>query len=200
MKYKKVNEELRIFSCELSDLTSEQAAHFLRSWEDGATLGMLSLFYDPEEDALVLNRSNKKYREYLEMAEFVLSANEEELDIFEKYLPDSIKETFYVIKNCKRKRRTKKEIQIIQQQEIICSGTPEAEILEELSRNNSDIVLLSLAYKYGFIQGKRAERKKSRHLQKTGGAARKGSRYVDYCTESNNESAGMGNYSARSSK
>lgn len=170
MKYKKVNEELRIFSCELSDLTSEQAEHFLRLWEDGATLGMLSLFYDPEEDALVLNRSNRKFSEYLEMAEFVLSANEEELDIFEKSLPDSTKETFYVIKNCKHKRNIKKEIQIIWKQEIICSDTPEAEVLKKLASDNDSIALLSLVYNYGFIQGKRAERKKHRHLQRTGGA------------------------------
>lgn len=162
MKYEKVNEELRIFSCSISDLTSEQAAHFLQLWEDGATLGMLSLFYDLEEDALVLNRDNKKYHRYLEMAEFVLSADDEELRIFEQKLPNSVKETFYVIKDFKCRRNARKEIQIIWKQRIICSDTPEGGVLKELASNYNGMFLLSLVYNYGLMQGKRADRRRKK--------------------------------------
>ena len=132
MKYKKVNEELRIFSCSISDLTSDQAAHFLQLWEDGATLGMLSLFYDLEEDALVLNRDNKEYPKYLEMAEFVLSADDKTLESFEKSLPGSTRETFYVIDNFKRQRKARQEVRIIEHQQPIYRYSPEGDVLREL--------------------------------------------------------------------
>lgn len=160
MKYEKVNEELRIFSCTISDLTSEQAAHFLQLWEDGSTLGMLSLFYDLEEDALVLNRDNKEYLKYLKMAEFVLSADDKTLESFEKSLPESTKETFFVIENFKRQRKARQEVRIIGHQQPVYKKSPEGDVLQELCCVRSDWILLSLVYNYGFIQGKRAERKR----------------------------------------
>lgn len=160
MKYEKVNEELRIFSCSISDLTGEQAAHFLQLWEDGATLGMLSLFYDLEEDALVLNRDNKEYPKYLEMAEFVLSADDKTLESFEKSLPESTRETFYVIDNFKRQRKARQEVRIIEHQQPIYRYSPEGDVLRELCCIRNDWLLLSLVYNYGFIQGKRIERRR----------------------------------------
>lgn len=46
MKYEMINEELRIASCSLADLTLEQVKHFLGQWEPGSNIGNLILFYE----------------------------------------------------------------------------------------------------------------------------------------------------------
>lgn len=38
MKYEMINEELRIASCSLADLTLEQVKHFLGQWEPGSNI------------------------------------------------------------------------------------------------------------------------------------------------------------------
>ena len=50
MKYEMINEELRIASCSLADLTLEQVKHFLGQWEPGSNIGNLILFYEKEDD------------------------------------------------------------------------------------------------------------------------------------------------------
>ena len=62
MKYEMINEELRIARCSLADLTLEQVKHFLGQWEPGSNIGNLILFYEKEDDVIVLNSSNKKYQ------------------------------------------------------------------------------------------------------------------------------------------
>ena len=39
MNYQMINEELRIASCSIADLTLKQAQQFLKQWEEGAKLG-----------------------------------------------------------------------------------------------------------------------------------------------------------------
>ena len=69
MKYEMINEELRIASCSLADLTLEQVKHFLGQWEPGSNIGNLILFYEKEDDVIVLNSSNKKYQVWLDIVE-----------------------------------------------------------------------------------------------------------------------------------
>ncbi|MCI8969443.1 MAG: tyrosine-type recombinase/integrase [Lachnospiraceae bacterium] len=48
-----IDETLKIASCGINDLTFEQASSFLSQWEDGATLGSLTLFINHETGYLV---------------------------------------------------------------------------------------------------------------------------------------------------
>lgn len=75
MKYEMINEELRIASCSLADLTLEQVKHFLGQWEPGSNIGNLILFYEKEDDVIVLNSSNKKYQVYDKVSKEVWSAH-----------------------------------------------------------------------------------------------------------------------------
>lgn len=56
--YEIIDETLKIAGCGISDLTFEQTSSFLSQWEDGATLGSLTLFINTETGYLVLNRDS----------------------------------------------------------------------------------------------------------------------------------------------
>ena len=78
MKYQMVNEELQIASCSIADLTVKQAQQFTEQWGEGASLGTLTLFYEPDSGLLVLNRDNPHYENYRGIAEGYLSSNDEQ--------------------------------------------------------------------------------------------------------------------------
>ena len=44
--YETLNAELGIDACNLSDLTAEQVSCFLGQWEEGASIGTLTVFND----------------------------------------------------------------------------------------------------------------------------------------------------------
>ena len=85
--YEVINEKIGIAKCSLKDLTAEQVNQFLGQWEPGAKIGSLILFYDKEDDLIVLNSSSKAYQFWNDIVEVYLIAEgenkkrlEEELD------------------------------------------------------------------------------------------------------------------------
>lgn len=66
--YETLNAELGIDACNLSDLTAEQVSCFLGQWEEGASIGTLTVFND-EKNILILNKDNELYDTYRELAE-----------------------------------------------------------------------------------------------------------------------------------
>lgn len=87
MKFEVINEELKIAACRIADLTMEQVHSFLRQWEDGASIGTLTLFYDKESSYVVLNQDNKDYKMYLDIAEAYLGASVERREAVEQEVP-----------------------------------------------------------------------------------------------------------------
>ncbi|MDF2951743.1 MAG: hypothetical protein K0S18_1326 [Anaerocolumna sp.] len=63
MSYITVNEELRIKSCSIEDLSQETKEMFVKQF-NGDPIESLTLFYDQEADTVVLNRDNKDYNLY----------------------------------------------------------------------------------------------------------------------------------------
>lgn len=104
MKYQMVNEELQIASCSIADLTVKQVQQFTEQWEEGASLGTLTLFYERNGGLLVLNRDNKNYEIYKNMAEAYLKASKEEQEEIIKKAPKDLEETFMVLNNCIKRR------------------------------------------------------------------------------------------------
>ena len=64
MAYEVIDEDLRIASCRIADLTMEQVQSFLKLWSDDSSIGSLTIFYDKESDMVVLNADNKNYEGY----------------------------------------------------------------------------------------------------------------------------------------
>lgn len=163
MKYQIVNEELQIASCSIADLTMEQVQHFLKQWHPGDSIGTLTLFFENETGLLVLNRDNKSYEIYKDIAEAFLKANkDEQKEIIEK-APKGIEETFLVLNNCIKRRTIGEEISRAGKGVISCN---DAEVLREIYSmysNEDKIIALAKAFNYGMMQGKRAERAKKKH-------------------------------------
>lgn len=73
MSYKMINEELKIASCRLSDLTLKETELILKQWGAGTELGTLTMFFNSEDDVLVLNADDEMYESYLQIAESYLT-------------------------------------------------------------------------------------------------------------------------------
>lgn len=97
MKYQMVNEKLNIASCSIADLTANQIEAILRCFEDEAKIGTMTLFYDREENCIVLNRDNKDYDMYLDIVTAYLQASGEDRKDFYKKASNSIRETLDVL-------------------------------------------------------------------------------------------------------
>ena len=74
--YKMINEELRIASCELKDLSVRETMSILAQF-DGDTLETLNVFYNSTEDLIVLNSEHRNYQLILETCEMYLEADRE---------------------------------------------------------------------------------------------------------------------------
>lgn len=162
MKYKVINEELRIYSCSIADLTLEQVNHFLGQWNDGANIGELTLFYEKEKDRIVMNRDNGRFKDILEMVEgYICLPDAEREKVREASAGKSVKETLDVLENAVTNRRNALELKILGNQvadhDYGLSYSMAHAIKERYGKKDGYFALL-MAFSYGFMQGKRADR------------------------------------------
>lgn len=160
MKFEVVNEELKIAACGLADLTMEQVQSFLRQWEEGASIGTLTLFYDRKSGYVVLNRDNKDYKMYLDIAEAYLGASVEGRETFEKEAPEGMHETIRVLKNSLIWRKADRDI--YQAKKNYIDDSDRITVREIISRSGDKEGAAYIAFRYGVICGKRAERARRR--------------------------------------
>lgn len=156
MGYQIVNEKLNIAVCNLSDLTIEQAVHFLEQWECGAKLSSLTLFFDRDTGILVINKDNPRYNTYLELAESYLALDEKQRIKKRTQAPQEIEEEMQVLDNAIETREFLKIKTAIEKTADACKYDY---ALRRIRTEASDgIDLLAKAYSYGLICGKRSER------------------------------------------
>ena len=161
--YKIIDEKLGLASSSLSELTMKQVTCILNQFEDGASIETLTLFYDKSADSVVLNSDNKDFDIYLRLAEAFLKADQEkEQEIVDK-VPFGFRETLEVLRDVKLIRKIKEELRINGQQWIVgIKGTYLHAVFNEIIKKSggfrSPMFLMSQAYTYGVIQGKREER------------------------------------------
>lgn len=157
--YEVINEELGIKACGLADLTAEQVSHFLGLWEEGATIGTLTAFVDNE--ILVLNKNNALYSTYRDIAENYMGAEiERRREIRENCPIPQMDETFDLMENCLKSRKIGKELFKAKNNEI--SSDSSWMVLHEIHRRYDLITAVNVAFCYGVMQGKRAERAKKK--------------------------------------
>ena len=160
MKFDVINEELKIAACGLADLTMEQVQGFLRQWEEGASIGTLTLFYDKAGGYVVLNRDNKDYKMYLDIAEAYLGASVEWRETVEKEAPEGLHETIRVLKNSLIWRKADRDI--YQAKKNYVDDSDRITVREIISRSGDKEGAAYIAFRYGVICGKRAERARRR--------------------------------------
>ena len=156
MKFEVVNEKLKIAACGLADLTMEQAQSFLRQWEEGASIGTLTLFYDRKSGYVVLNRDNKDYKMYLDIAEGYLGASAEDRETLDKEAPKGLHETIRVLKNSLIWRKADRDI--YQAKKNYVDDSECITIREIIKRSGDKTGAACIAFRYGVMCGKRAER------------------------------------------
>lgn len=159
MKYEMINEELRIARCSLADLTLEQVKHFLGQWEPGSNIGNLILFYEKEDDVIVLNSSNKKYQVWLDIVEAYLIATREDKEKLQEKLFEYSKDAGKVLNNCIRCRAYKEKN--FQARKNITDNA-QRDYINYIFSKYDPYAAVCIAYRAGVIYGKRAERKKRR--------------------------------------
>ena len=157
--YETLNAELGIDACNLSDLTAEQVSCFLNQWEEGASIGTLTVFND-ESDILILNKDNETYDTYRELAEAYMGGSAEIRKQLWQKCPNGMKETLRVMENCLRRRRISREL-FCARKNAIKSKTSWL-VLDALIKGYDSTQAVTMAFRYGMMQGKRMERAKKK--------------------------------------
>ena len=156
MRYKVINEELKIASCGLADLTMDQVFGFLKQWDDDSSIGTLTLFYDRESGYVVLNRDNKDYKMYLDIADAYLGASSEGRQRIEENTPEGMHQTILVLKNSLVWRKVDRDI--YQSKKNLIEDADRTVISEIAKQSDDCAISVCIAFRYGVICGKRAER------------------------------------------
>ena len=160
--YEIIDETLKLASCGITDLTYEQASHILSQWEDGAKLGSLTLFFDPKSEYLVINRDNSDYEFYLKLAKKYLCLSGKEKKAFREKFEGRHKEEFEVMDCFRVHSSVKNDLDAIEHQSCVLPDDQVAKnVLIQLKKQEiSTCFLMSQAYYYGVMNGKRIERAK----------------------------------------
>lgn len=155
--YETLNAGLGIDACNLCDLTAEQVSCFLGQWEEGASIGTLTVFND-EKNTLILNKDNELYDTYLKLAEAYMGGSAETRKQLWEKCPNGMKETLLVMENCMKHRRIKKELFRAGKNTI--KSKPSWLVLDALIKGCDSPQAVTIAFRYGMMQGKRTERAK----------------------------------------
>ena len=156
MKFEVINDELKIAACRLADLTMEQVQSCLSQWEDGASIGTLTLFFERKSGYVVLNRDHKDYDTYLELAEEYLSTDGKGRSLLEKNAPGAMKESLEVLKDAWTCRKVAHEIFISRKSYI--EDDDRLIIDRIMEKYGQSPAAARIAFRYGVICGKRIER------------------------------------------
>lgn len=158
--YEIIDETLKIASCGIGDLTFEQVSLFLSQWEDGAKIRGLTLFSDPETGYLVLNKDHVQYESHLELVKAYLSASGKELERCRERFGDGLEKTLRVIEDFKEYKNIQSDLNIIDHQSLVVpkNHVVRAVLTSLIKKQDSTCILMSQAYHYGVMNGKRMER------------------------------------------
>ena len=156
-----INEEYRIGSCRICDLSEEQAAAMLKQF-GGSPLSTLTVFYDPVEDMLVLNREHKHYETYRRIVELYMQSPAEAQEILESQNHGKhMAELIHVLNDCILTRHNNRELFILGKQKGYEDYDITYSMLQAIMKRHDEHGvpwLMYMVYLYGVIQGKRAER------------------------------------------
>jgi hypothetical protein len=157
--YKIIDKNLGIATCSIADLTVQQVSLFLSKWKDGTSIGQLISFYDKEKDLFVLNRDNEEFERYLRMSIKYMGMSAERREYVKANISEAGKEVIQSIDGVITYRTTKKEIYRARFNLVHDEAFP---ILNDLAKYPNQPEAVTLAYRYGVMQGKREERARRR--------------------------------------
>lgn len=161
--YETLNADLGIDACNLSDLTAEQVSCFLGQWEEGASIGTLTVFNN-EKNILILNKDNEQYDTYQELAESYMGGSEETRKQLWEKCPNGMKDTLRVMEHCLKCRLISNEL--FRAEKNVIKSKPSWLVLDVLIKGCDSPRAVTIAFRYGMMQGKRMERvRKNRKME-----------------------------------
>lgn len=155
MAYEVIDEDLRISSCRIADLTMEQVQSFLKLWSDGSSIGSLTMFYDKGNDMVVLNADNENYEDYLQIATAYLGAEYERRKELRAQAPGSMRGSMVLLEECYQQRVFDKRT--FQAVNNMLSKT-QRKYVTHLLNEKDPVSAVYIAFRAGMISGKRIER------------------------------------------
>lgn len=160
MSYEIINEELKIAACNIGDLTLGMTQAILKNWPDGISIEELTLFTDNVSGYLTLNKEFKYYDLLLSTAGKYLIADVEERKEIRDKAPECLKSSIAVIQKFRVEKIISREISHASRG-YICNR--DRRIINEITdRETSEYMKVINAFRYGMMQGKRAERAKKK--------------------------------------
>lgn len=155
MAYKVINEELKIASCRIADLTFEQVSAILKSWGDDTPIGDLVVFFDKNSEYLVINEDAENFQMYLNVVEGYMKADIERRKEIRRQCPKSLLSTLKVIDVFKENQLIETWIK---RSSSTCINNFERLMISRIGGPCPEFT----AYRLGVMRGKRIERAKKR--------------------------------------
>ena len=174
MSYELINQELNLWSCSISDLTMEQVNCFLGQWSKDSTISSLTVFYEPSDDKIVINKDLTGFNTYIKLILGYFSLSEDE----RQYYKNNIDTLDFEVETSKRNisdfidvidtalivRKMREVRKLLVKQSCRSYKIKEFDFL--MNRREHRAFIPVDLYNYGYIEGIRAERARRKAKQK----------------------------------
>lgn len=168
LRYKIINEELKVYSCQIGNLPIEQAKELFKRYDEDFTLADITVFYDENERVIVINSDSQYYDICKDLVITYLRVDEEKRKKVKEEAGDIelVAGITKVLDNALLDMEFKRNMSILMQQKQIKEDfTSTRCVLLELQKRREQygtLYVLYLAFLYGFMNGKKTERAKRR--------------------------------------
>lgn len=180
MSYELINKDLNMWSCSISDLTTEQVDYFLCQWTDGSSISSLTIFYEPLEDKLVINKDIAGFEQYLYIIKAYISLSYEQREEYKFYLHEtkfsseasknSINEFLGVLDRAMLIRKIKKIDEILGKQSCQLDKVQEFRYIESKHKNeSSNHWIMADAFKLWIYRRYKSRKSKKKGKEKISG-------------------------------
>lgn len=166
--YKVIDDELKVYSCQISNLIIEQAKEFFKCFEEDFTLADMTVFYDENEGVVVINSDNQYFDICKDLVIKYLRVDEEKRNKVKEEAGDIelVAGITKVLDNALLDMECKRNMSILMQQKRIKEDfRPIHCVLLELQKRREQygtLYVLYLAFLYGVMNGKKEERARRR--------------------------------------
>lgn len=160
MEYNNIlNKELRIAGIHIADLTLDYIESFLKQWNDGSSIGTLTLYYDRAHDYIVINLDRRDHNKILSFVEIYMQLPDQKREEY-KSEAESLSGECSVLDDCISRRNSSEMIRIAGEMIVRESGkVRKMDLFGNIRRRyKDDYFKMNTAFNCGYMQGIRDER------------------------------------------
>lgn len=162
MEYNNIlNKELRIAGIHISDMTTDHVKSILGQCDNGVRIDSLIVFFDKENDYLVVNTDDPCHAQLVSFIEsYLVSSDQGRCEVKGKFESKTIKDIAKVLDDCISHRTMQEIIRIAAEMDTKEeNGLDKFKLLNEIQKHDHEnLFQLWKAYNCGYMQGVRNER------------------------------------------